>query len=88
MIDLSVYLNHVRVDPDTKLAYVGGGAVWKDVDEEGMKYGMATVGGTVNHTVRAPFVICPAAVLNPNRELADLYWAEASDISVGSMVLR
>ncbi|KZV71450.1 FAD-binding domain-containing protein [Peniophora sp. CONT] len=50
VIDLSVYMRHVRVDTDAKLAYVGGGAVWKDVDEEGMKYGLATVGGTVNHT--------------------------------------
>ncbi|VDB98092.1 unnamed protein product [Peniophora sp. CBMAI 1063] len=50
VIDLSVHFNHVRVDPGAKLAYVGGGAVWKDVDEEGMKYGLATVGGTVNHT--------------------------------------
>jgi len=33
----------------SRLAYVGGGAVWKDVDKETMKYGLATVGGTVNH---------------------------------------
>ncbi|KAI0027568.1 FAD-binding domain-containing protein [Vararia minispora EC-137] len=50
VIDLSRYLNGARVDAEKRLAYVGGGALWKCVDEEGMKYGLATVGGTINHT--------------------------------------
>ncbi|TFK19453.1 FAD binding domain-containing protein [Coprinopsis marcescibilis] len=50
VVDLSRYMNTVRVDPDTDLGYVGGGALWKDVDEEAIKFGLATVGGTVNHT--------------------------------------
>ncbi|KAJ2917522.1 hypothetical protein MD484_g2892, partial [Candolleomyces efflorescens] len=50
VIDLSRHLNHVRVDPEHKLGYVGGGALWRDVDAEAIKYGLATVGGTVNHT--------------------------------------
>ncbi|CAG8651988.1 7947_t:CDS:2 [Acaulospora colombiana] len=50
VIDLSRYMNRVRVDEENKLGYVGGGANWKDVDEEAIKYGLATVGGTVNHT--------------------------------------
>ncbi|KAH8102185.1 hypothetical protein BXZ70DRAFT_58556 [Cristinia sonorae] len=50
VIDLSRYLNKVTVDADKKLAYVGGGSLWKTVDEECMKHGLATVGGTVNHT--------------------------------------
>lgn len=29
---------------------VGGGALWSHVDEEAAKHGVATVGGTVNHT--------------------------------------
>jgi FAD/FMN-containing dehydrogenase len=49
VIDLSKYLNRVRVDEENKLAYVGGGALWRDVDTETIKYGLATVGGTVNH---------------------------------------
>lgn len=49
VIDLARYLNGVSVDAEKKLAYVGGGAVWKSVDEKGMEYGLATVGGTVNH---------------------------------------
>ncbi|KAJ3548836.1 hypothetical protein NMY22_g1109 [Coprinellus aureogranulatus] len=50
VIDLSRYLTQVRVDADKRLGYVGGGSVWKTVDAEAMKHGLATVGGTVNHT--------------------------------------
>ncbi|EEB89104.1 hypothetical protein MPER_12843, partial [Moniliophthora perniciosa FA553] len=49
VIDLSRYMNQVKIDHERKLAYVQGGAVWKDVDEAAMQYGLATVGGTVNH---------------------------------------
>ena len=49
VIDLSRYLNQVRVEPDKRLGYVGGGCVWKTIDETAIKYGLATVGGTVNH---------------------------------------
>jgi FAD/FMN-containing dehydrogenase len=50
VIDLSRYLNTVRVDEERKLGYVGGGATWGAVDKEAIKYGLATTGGTVNHT--------------------------------------
>ncbi|RXW25847.1 hypothetical protein EST38_g63 [Candolleomyces aberdarensis] len=50
VIDLSRCLNTVRVDAANRLGYVGGGAVWKTVDTEAIKDGLATVGGTVNHT--------------------------------------
>jgi FAD/FMN-containing dehydrogenase len=33
VIDLSA-INGVRVDPEARRAYVGGGAVWADVDRE------------------------------------------------------
>lgn len=49
VIDLSRYLNGVRIDPEQKLAYVGGGALWETVDKEAIAYGLATVAGTVNH---------------------------------------
>lgn len=49
VVDLSRYLNKVTVDPEAKLGYIGGGCVWKHVDEEAIKFGLATVGGTVNH---------------------------------------
>lgn len=50
VIDLSSKLREVKVDPDTKTLRVQGGCIWKDVDEAAGKYGLAMVGGTVNHT--------------------------------------
>ncbi|THD00293.1 hypothetical protein EYZ11_000186 [Aspergillus tanneri] len=49
VIDLS-RMNRVTVDETTQTLRVGGGAVWKDVDETAAQYGLAAVGGTVNHT--------------------------------------
>ena len=49
VIDLSRYINEARIDAEQKRAYVGGGAVWRTVDETAIKHGLATVGGTVNH---------------------------------------
>ncbi|EKM80429.1 hypothetical protein AGABI1DRAFT_128103 [Agaricus bisporus var. burnettii JB137-S8] len=50
VIDLSRHLNGVKVDPEKKLAYVGGGAIWETVDKTAIEHGLATVGGTINHT--------------------------------------
>ncbi|TCD69760.1 hypothetical protein EIP91_006296 [Steccherinum ochraceum] len=50
VIDLSRYLKEVKVDPETKLIRVQGGAIWKTVDAEAIKHGLAAVGGLVNHT--------------------------------------
>ena len=50
VIDLHRHLNVARVDPEKRLGYVGGGAIWETVDQTAIKYGLATVGGTVNHT--------------------------------------
>jgi FAD/FMN-containing dehydrogenase len=49
VIDLS-QMRNVTVDPEAKTIKVEGGALWVDVDVEAAKYGLATVGGTVNHT--------------------------------------
>lgn len=57
IIDLSKHLKHVKIDAEKKLGYVGGGALWGDVDKEAIKYGLATVGGTVNH-VSYTHVLC------------------------------
>ena len=49
VIDMSRYLNGVTVDAEKRLAHIGGGALWETVDQTAIKYGLATVGGTVNH---------------------------------------
>lgn len=42
VVDLSKYLNKVQIDPETKLAYVGGGTIWETVDQAAIKYGLAS----------------------------------------------
>ncbi|KAH7079307.1 hypothetical protein BKA63DRAFT_263438 [Paraphoma chrysanthemicola] len=49
VIDLSK-MRKVTVDPTAKTIKAEGGTIWEDVDVEAAKYGLATVGGTVNHT--------------------------------------
>ena len=49
VIDLSRHLNAVEIDPENKLAYVGGGAIWEHVDKASTPHGLASVAGTVNH---------------------------------------
>ena len=49
MIDLSP-MNSVRVDPDAEIAWVGGGATWRDVDHETQAFGLATTGGIMSET--------------------------------------
>ena len=49
VIDLSRYITAVRVDEEKKMIHVGGGALWRDVDREAIKFGLATVGGKVDH---------------------------------------
>ncbi|TVY92199.1 FAD-linked oxidoreductase [Lachnellula willkommii] len=48
-IDLSK-MRRVTVDAEKKTVTAQGGALWADVDSELGKYGLAAVGGTVNHT--------------------------------------
>lgn len=49
VIDLSK-MNRVTVDPENMTIAAEGGCLWKDVDEAAGDYGLAAVGGTVNHT--------------------------------------
>ncbi|KAG8809385.1 hypothetical protein FRC17_003472 [Serendipita sp. 399] len=77
VVDLSRHLNTVRVDEANKLGYVGGGADWAAVDAETIKYGLATVGGTVNHTgvVQATIVTADGSILTVNETTnSDLFW--------------
>ena len=39
-------LCNVRVDPEQKLVYVQGGAIWEQVNRETHKFGLACVGAT------------------------------------------
>lgn len=48
VIDLNRYMNKVRVDADLRVAYVGGGSFWRDVDAETMKHNLAAVGSFGN----------------------------------------
>jgi FAD binding domain len=43
-------MRHVSVDPKTNTITAEGGCLWVDVDTAAAEYGLATVGGTVNHT--------------------------------------
>lgn len=49
MIDLS-RMNNVHVNPEARIARVGGGATWADVDHETQAFGLATTGGIVSDT--------------------------------------
>jgi len=49
VIDLG-QMRSVRVDPEARVAHVGGGATWGDVDHETTVHGLATTGGLVSTT--------------------------------------
>ena len=49
VIDLSP-MNGVEVDPEARIAHVGGGAIWADVDAATQPYGLGTPGGVVSDT--------------------------------------
>ena len=49
VIDLS-RMRYVRVDPAKKVARVGGGATWGDVDHATYPFGLAAPGGVVSTT--------------------------------------
>jgi FAD/FMN-containing dehydrogenase len=49
VIDLSG-MRAVRVNPAKRRAWVQGGALWGDVDQETQAHGLATTGGIVSHT--------------------------------------
>jgi FAD/FMN-containing dehydrogenase len=56
VIDLSA-MSSVRVDPESRRAYVGPGAVWGDVDHETQAHALATTGGLVSTTGVAGFTL-------------------------------
>jgi FAD/FMN-containing dehydrogenase len=49
MIDLSL-MRQVSVDPAARIAWVGGGALWREVNRETQQFGLATTGGVVSTT--------------------------------------
>jgi len=52
VVDLSRYFDYVAVDPEKRIARVGGGSLWETVENEAIKHGLASVAGTVNHVCR------------------------------------
>jgi FAD/FMN-containing dehydrogenase len=56
VIDLSA-MRGVRVDLEARRAFVGGGALWADVDHETQAHGLATTGGLVSTTGVAGFTL-------------------------------
>ena len=56
VIDLGP-MNHVRIDTSARRAYVGGGAVWADVDHEAQAHGLATTGGLISTTGVAGYTL-------------------------------
>jgi FAD/FMN-containing dehydrogenase len=56
VIDLSG-MSSVHVDPESRRAVVGPGAVWGDVDHESQAFGLATTGGLVSTTGVAGFTL-------------------------------
>jgi hypothetical protein len=56
LIDLSPMRN-VRIDQGARVAYVGPGATWGDVDHEAQQFGLATTGGLVSTTGVAGFTL-------------------------------
>ncbi|KAG8157929.1 hypothetical protein KVR01_012201 [Diaporthe batatas] len=49
VVDLSL-MRAVTVDPAAQTITYGGGCLWADVDAAAARHGLATPGGTVNHT--------------------------------------
>lgn len=49
VVDLSL-LRAVEVNPEKRLAFAQGGALWSDFDEATVAHGLVSVGGTVSHT--------------------------------------
>lgn len=45
---ITIPRNKVTIDAEAKTIKAGGGSLWRDVDREAEKYGLAAVGGTIN----------------------------------------
>src|SRR5829696_2805970 len=56
VIDLAM-MNDVKVDVESRRAFAGGGATWKDFDAATQRHGLATTGGLVSSTGLGGFTL-------------------------------
>ncbi|ELU36158.1 FAD binding domain-containing protein [Rhizoctonia solani AG-1 IA] len=80
-------MNNVRVDPEAKLAYVQGGALWADVDNATFPHGWLILGGgfgwlcsqyglVIDNLVQVTIVTSLGKILTASdSENPDLFWA-------------
>jgi FAD/FMN-containing dehydrogenase len=56
MIDMR-NMNKVVIDPDARIAYIGGGAIWAEVDRACQPFDLTTTGGAVSTLGVAGFIL-------------------------------
>lgn len=48
-------MNEITVDTEKKLITVGGGAIWREVNDSAAEHGLATISASVDHV--GPYIL-------------------------------